>query len=256
MHTKRGSRSSTTTLKTDKKDSRVITDIKRLGYTLNVVVPEGDAAELRRLMNLRDRHIDERVALMNYLRQLIFLIFPEFFQAIKSLRSTTAMMIVREYLATGSLWKTDHESLGRAIRTTSMGKLGHGEAMRLLHAAHTSIGITKGVSGIMMEGAMLLFKSLRYTASYRKWNTALRRSQEYPLCEIHPLHPRHRSITTAGIIGEIGDFNKFRTQGEVVKFSGLNIYEVSSGKHTGKRKISKRGGAGSETSSTLPHSAR
>jgi len=49
------------------------------------------------------------------------------------------------------------------------------------------------------------------------------------------------SITTAGIIGEIGDFNKFRTQGEVVKFSGLNIYEVSSGKHTGKRKISKRG---------------
>ncbi len=120
MHTKRLKElGDNSPLKTDKKDSRVITDIKRLGYTLNVVVPEGDAAELRRLMNLRDRHIDERVALMNYLRQLIFLIFPEFFQAIKSLRSTTAMMIVREYLATGSLWKTDHESLGRAIRTTS-----------------------------------------------------------------------------------------------------------------------------------------
>lgn len=243
MHTKRLKElGDNSPLKTDKKDSRVITDIKRLGYTLNVVVPEGDAAELRRLMNLRDRHIDERVALMNYLRQLIFLIFPEFFQAIKSLRSTTAMMIVREYLATGSLWKTDHESLGRAIRTTSMGKLGHGEAMRLLHAAHTSIGITKGVSGIMMDMSHVALQIAMIHSLIQEAEHCIEKIlKNIPSARYIRSIPGIGSITTAGIIGEIGDFNKFRTQGEVVKFSGLNIYEVSSGKHTGKRKISKRG---------------
>ena len=43
--------------KTDDKDPRVIADIIRLGRALSVVVPEGDAAYLRRLNNARERHV-------------------------------------------------------------------------------------------------------------------------------------------------------------------------------------------------------
>ncbi len=61
------------------------------------------------------------------------------------------MMIVREYLAASSLWKTDHESLGGSPQDKH-GKTGPWRgAMRLLRTAHTSIRITKGVSGIMMD---------------------------------------------------------------------------------------------------------
>ena len=45
----------------------------------------------------------------------------------------------------------------------------------------------------------------------------------------------------AGLIGEVGDFTKFRTQSEIMKLAGLDLYEISSGKRKGQRRISKRG---------------
>ena len=79
MHTKRVKEiSDNSPLKTDDKDPRVIADIIKLGRTLSIVIPEGDAAYLRRLNNSRERHVKERTALVNQLQQLVFLLFPEF----------------------------------------------------------------------------------------------------------------------------------------------------------------------------------
>jgi transposase len=49
------------------------------------------------------------------------------------------------------------------------------------------------------------------------------------------------TVTVAGLIGEVGDFKKFRTQSEIMKLAGLDLYEVSSGKWKGRRRMSKRG---------------
>ena len=52
LHTKRIKEvNDNSPLKTDDKDPRVIADVLRLGHALSVVVPEGDAAYLRRLNN-------------------------------------------------------------------------------------------------------------------------------------------------------------------------------------------------------------
>jgi transposase len=48
-------------------------------------------------------------------------------------------------------------------------------------------------------------------------------------------------VTAAGLIGEVGDFSKFHTLSEVLKMAGLNLFEISSGKHKGDRHITKRG---------------
>ena len=48
-------------------------------------------------------------------------------------------------------------------------------------------------------------------------------------------------VSVAGLIGEVGDFSKFTTQSEIMKLAGLDLYEVSSGKRKGQRRISKRG---------------
>ncbi len=48
-------------------------------------------------------------------------------------------------------------------------------------------------------------------------------------------------VSVAGLIGEVGDFSKFSTQSEIMKVAGLDLYEISSGKRKGQRKISKRG---------------
>jgi transposase len=49
------------------------------------------------------------------------------------------------------------------------------------------------------------------------------------------------TVSVAGIIGEVGDFIKFGTQSEIMKLAGLDLYEISSGKRRGERRISKRG---------------
>jgi transposase len=58
MHTKRVKEiNDNSPLKTDDKDPRVIADIIKLGRALSIVIPEGDAAYLRRLNNSRERHV-------------------------------------------------------------------------------------------------------------------------------------------------------------------------------------------------------
>jgi transposase len=49
------------------------------------------------------------------------------------------------------------------------------------------------------------------------------------------------AVTVAGLIGEVGDFRQFHTLREVMKLAGLDLFEISSGKHQGNRHISKRG---------------
>jgi transposase len=38
------------------------------------------------------------------------------------------------------------------------------------------------------------------------------------------------TLTVAGLIGEGGDFSKFRTQAEIMKLAELDLFEISSGK--------------------------
>lgn len=95
LHTKRMREiNDNSPLKTDRKDPRLIADVIRIGHALSVVVPEGDAAYLRRINNARERHIRERTALINQLQQFVFLIFPEFTRTIKTIFSKTALSLV------------------------------------------------------------------------------------------------------------------------------------------------------------------
>jgi transposase len=48
-------------------------------------------------------------------------------------------------------------------------------------------------------------------------------------------------VTVAGLIGEVGDFREFGTISEITKLAGLDLFEISSGKHRVQRRISKRG---------------
>ena len=48
-------------------------------------------------------------------------------------------------------------------------------------------------------------------------------------------------VTVGGLLGEYADFRLFKTSGEVLKYAGLNLYEISSGQQNGRRRITKRG---------------
>jgi transposase len=243
MHTKKVKEiNDNSPLKTDDKDPRVIADIIRWGRALSIVIPEGDAAYLRRLNNSRERHVRERTALVNQLQQLVFLLFPEFRTVIKDIKCKTPLYLLRKYPTPETLSVLDKQLLGEEMRKRSMGKFREHHAEMLINLARNTVGIREGAAGLSMDIRHILIQLEMLTNLIAE----LESEMEIALGRI-PYSPKLLSIkglgvvSVAGLIGEIGDFKKFKAQSEIMKLAGLDLYEISSGKMKGQRRISKRG---------------
>lgn len=243
MHTKRLKElTGNSPNKTDKKDPRVIADVISLGHALTVVVPNGPAAELRRLTQARERAIKNRSAMNNQLQNLIFVVFPEFLRVMKKTLTKSALYLMKNYPLPGSIMTMDIDSLTMILKTVSHGKLGQERARELFEAAENSIGIHEGRESILLELSHLI-SSIENKDRYMD---SLEKQMNYYLEKIPYSHnilsiKGIGQITVAGLIGEVGDFKAFNTISEIMKLAGLDLYEVSSGKHKGQRHISKRG---------------
>jgi transposase len=243
MHTKKMKEvNDNSPLKTDDKDPRVIADIIRLGRALTIVVPEGDAASLRRLNNARERHVREQTALLNQLQQLVFLIFPEFKTVLKNMKGKTAQYILKRYNTPERIGTLSKEALGEEMRRRSMGKFGIKEAESLIGLARETVGIKEGLGGIFMDIRHILMQLEAEVRFISEIEAQMGATLERIPCSVRLLSIKGLGIVSvAGIIGEVGDFSKFSTQSEILKLAGLDLYEISSGKRKGQRRISKRG---------------
>jgi transposase len=228
--------------KIDKKDPRVIADVISLGHALTLVVPKGAAAHLRRLTQARERALKDRTATINQLQHLIFIVFPEFLRIMKNINTKTAVHLVKYYPAAQDIAALGVEDLTAIMRKISRGKLGRERAEALVAAAKNSVGIVEGRESIFLEIAHLNARIEN--------DSGFIDTLENQLAEYLQQIPYSNSIlsvkgigvvTAAGLIGEVADFKKFDTISEIMKLAGLDLYEISSGKHRGQRRISKRG---------------
>ena len=227
--------------KTDKKDPRVIADVISLGHALTLVVPEGPAAELRRLTQARQRAIKTRTSMINQLQHLIFVIFPEFLKVLK-ISTKTARYLIKYYTSPEKICALGLDSVSQILKKVSRGKLGQDRAKQLHEAARDSVGISEGKQSIVFE--------IEHLVGMIEAEDQFIDSLEKQLCAYLQQIPYSQNIlsikglaevTVAGLIGEVADFNKFDTISEVMKLAGLDLYEISSGNHRGQRRISKRG---------------
>jgi transposase len=228
--------------KTDKKDPRVIADVISLGHALTLVVPEGPAAQLRRLTQARERAIRSRTAMINQLQHLIFVIFPEFLRVFKNISTKSAMYLTKNHPTPESIVSMGVESLTVTLRKVSRYRLTQVRIKEIFVAAQRSIGIDEGKESILMEIKHLasnIENENRFVDDLEKQMDHYldQIPYAYSILSIKGVGP----ITVAGLIGEVGDFKKFNTISEMMKLAGLDLFEVSSGKHSGKRRISKRG---------------
>ena len=228
--------------KTDRKDPRVIADIISLGHALTVVVPEGAAAHLRRLTQGRERALKARTAMLNQLQHLIFVIFPEFLNVMKNISTKTAAYLLKDHASPESIVELGLDDLNQVMRRVSRGKLGCQRAEELFEAAKNSIGISGGKESILLEIAHLnamIANEDRFIASLEKQMACY--LEQIPYSESLLSIKGLGVVTVAGLIGEVGDFEKFDTHSEIMKLAGFDLFEVSSGQHQGQRHISKRG---------------
>jgi transposase len=228
--------------KTDKKDPRVIADVIELGHALTLVIPEGVAAQLRRLTGARERSIQSRTSMMNQLQHLVFVIFPEFIRIMKNLSSKTAFYLITHHPLPEDISSLDFEELYGVVRKVSRGKMRDERIEALYQAAKDSVGIDEGRESIVQEIQHLVSQIERENQFIEQVESQLVTYLEQipysrSLLSIKGFGP----ITVAGLIGEVGDFRKFGTISEIMKLAGLDLYEISSGKRKGQRRISKRG---------------
>lgn len=227
--------------KTDDKDPEVIQTIIRLGHWLSVVIPKGAAAELRSLSHAREGHINHRTNLLNQLHNLVYEIFPEFVN-ILGISGKTAIKLLEEYTTPDSIATLREEELIEKIKTYSRGRLGELIASRLYKAAQESVGVKEGRESKIIYIRHILVQLNQLTSFIKRIETLM----EELLVKI-PYSKHLLSIKGIGtvsvsvIIGEVGDFRNFKRQAEIIKMAGLDLYEISSGKHKGERHISKRG---------------
>jgi len=228
--------------KTDKKDPKVIADLIELNRVLKVVVPVGVSAELRRLTHARERYLKVNTLLVNQLYDLVFLIFPEFGQIIKDIQTKTAQYLLNHYLTPQQIEELGVEQLEAILRKVSRGRFGREQAERLFEAARQSVGIREGQASIIKEIHNLLQGIAQQKHFINECESDICHNLEqiswsHNLLSIKGIG----KITVAIIIGEVADFNHFKSSDELEKFAGLNLFEISSGKHKGQKRITKRG---------------
>lgn len=243
MHTKRLKElSGNSPLKTDRKDPKVIADIIELGHALTVVIPEGPAAELRRLTQGRERTIESRTRLFNQLQCLLVISFPEFLQVMTDVKTASAQHLLRYYPTPQDIVALGESSLASLFRKVSRGQLREDRARALFEAANESVGVREGRSSMLLEIGLMLDTIAAYDRFVEGLETEMvRHLEQIPYSRVILSLKGIGPVTAAGLIGEVGDFTKFGTISEVLKLAGLDLYEVSSGKHRGKLRISKRG---------------
>jgi len=244
MHTKRIKElTGNSPNKTDRKDPRVIADVIALGHALTVVVPEGAAAQLRRLTHARERAIKHKTAMGNQLQHLVFVIFPELTGIIKP-ATKTGMYLLKNYPDPAGIANLGIKQLQSIVRKVGRGRYSPDRVETLYKAAQNSVGITEGKESILLEINHLV-------SSIENENRHIENLETQMAVYLEQIPYSHSllslkgigKITVAGLVGEGGDFRKFKTISEITKLAGLDLFEVSSGNHNGVRRISKRGRA-------------
>lgn len=228
--------------KTDKKDPKVIADILMLKHGLTFLMPQGEIAELRQMILNRERINGDINRIKNRMEAQIVLFFPEFLSVMKGLRGKSSLYLLQHHPMPWEILELGKERLAAIVSKVSRKRLGKSRAEALYTAAQTTVGITVGHLALR-ESMSMLMQGLNLLEDQ------LKRIEEHirQLVEDMPAHRILTSmkgiglISSATIMAEVVDFNFYHSASELLKLAGLDLYEISSGKHRGRLRISKRG---------------
>jgi transposase len=227
--------------KTDAKDSRVIADLVRQGHFLTCVLPQGVLADLRLMVSAYDRLVREQTAKSNCLQSLVDLIFPEWITVFKKITGKTSLCLLQQVPTPEEVLAQGPKRLRRFLKRQRCGY----RACRipaLAAVAQSSVGLREGLAGYRLHLHQLV-TDLQEIASRLNVTTVqiqqtLGKIPEAAfLLSVKGMGP----LIAATLLGETGGFGRYQRAAEVLKLAGLNLYEQSSGRHQGQRRISKRG---------------
>ena len=177
---------------------------------------------------------------------MVFEIFPEYLQLFKDKRTKTFLNLLKNNTRPIDIVSLGVDGISECIFKYSRGRKRNIKEVSeaLYEAAKVSVGIKHGSESIVFEIKRLVDQIESNQAYIKELEAEINdKLHQVPYSRWMLSVPRLGKITAAVIIGEFADMRSFKSIGEVMKFSGLNLYEISSGKKRGNCRISKRGRA-------------
>jgi transposase len=228
--------------KSDYKDAKVIADLIRNGHYSETNLPTAAYADLRILMNLREKVVENSNQVKARIHNWFDRFFPEYPQVFKDWTGKASLMtlnqfpIPQEIASLGARGVLDH------WKTEIKQGVGIKRAEQLYTAATTSIGLTEGIVAARIELVTLLAQFKLYSEQIETiMEKVMSILDEIPGTAQMLSIPGVGITTVAGFLAEVGDLSKYDHAQQIIRLAGLNLTENSSGKRKGKTGISKRG---------------
>ncbi|TVY01485.1 IS110 family transposase [Paenibacillus cremeus] len=228
--------------KSDYKDAKVIADLIRNGKYSEPKLPTKEYADLRILMNLREKVSASLSQVKGRIGNWFDRFFPEYAGVFKEWTGKASLMTMRAFpLPADIVAKGAREVLAHWKTVVKRG-VGIKRAERLLAAATASIGLTEGSVAARMELSTLLEQLELFKEQLEGiMKQVMQILENIPGAEHMLSVPGVGVITVAGFLAEVGDLSNYDHGQQIIRLAGLNLKENSSGKRKGKTGISKRG---------------
>lgn len=227
--------------KSDPKDAKTIGKLITEGRFFEIYSPTGPWNELRVLNKNRSQLRTKLSAVLNNIHAILDEYFPEYETVFKEITGKASLQILTRCPMPEDIKKLGILDIVAEFKEVTKKGVGKKRAERLYKAACDSIGVPANKAirlklRLLVEELHLLNGQITDIENEMEQQLKATGISQYILSI-----PGIGIVTAAGILGEIGDPNRFSHWKQIRKLAGFNLVESSSGKHQGRRVISKRG---------------
>lgn len=228
--------------KNDYKDAKVIADLVRNGKYSEPKLPTSVYADLRILMNLREKVMVNFGQVQRRIQNWLDRFFPEYGHVFKDWEGKTSLITLSEFPTPQEIVSLGTSAIVRRWKEDVKRAVGPKRAAMLLEAARNSIGLKQGLSAAKIELKTLLEQYEMFARQLVDIMTEV----EHLLAQIQGTKemltvPGVGVVTLAGFLAEVGDLSGYAHGQQIIRLAGFNLKENSSGKKKGKSSITKRG---------------
>ena len=228
-------------LKSDPKDALIIAELAYQGHTVEIDREDQKTLEIKKLLKTVEDFEKTMSFYRNHLEYHISVHFPELKEIFKNLYTVTARKFLKRFPFPADIIKLGRKEFKRMFGEISKGNIKKSSDY-IFNLAQESIGVKEENESVRFI-VMSMFELIEIVED--KLNTTKKLMEEK--VEKIESYEIIRSVkgagvmTSAAIIGVLGDVKNYKNSRQVLKKAGLNLYNFSSGKYKSGHHISKRG---------------
>lgn len=228
--------------KNDVKDARVIAQLVKDGRYSEPIFLTGEYAELRVAMVQRDRLNAKLNKVKNQVHNWLDRYFPEYLTVFKKWEGKASLLTLENFPLPQDVLAKGVTGIVTQWKSQVKRAVGIKRASLLVETAKTSVGLTQGLMMAREELKMHLDEYHMYMRQLEAIEARVKSIlAQIPGTEEMMSMKGIGWIIVAGFLAEVGKLNNYKHPQQIVKLTGINLKENTSGKHKGKTQITKRG---------------